>query len=84
MNLTTMDTKQQLKVILAAEYTSMSAVARMLTEKTGRKWYSQTIFTKLKKGTMRHEELKQIYDILGYDIIIQKRPGQKLGEIHNA
>ncbi len=84
MNLTEMSTKQQLKVILAAEHMSVAALARLLSDKTSKKWHPESLFTKLRNNTFRHEELKQIYDILGYDIIIQKRKGQKPGEIHNA
>lgn len=67
------DSKQQLKVILALENLSLSSLARLLTEKTGKKWYQQTLFTKLKNGNLRYDEMKLICDLLGYEIVVKKR-----------
>lgn len=63
-----MSVRTDIKTLLAENDTSMTELARLLSEKTG-KYYSQSnISQKLMRKTLKYEEAKIIGELLGYEL----------------
>ena len=63
-----MSIRTDVKTILAENDVSITRLAEMMSEKTG-KYYSQSnISQKLMRGTLKFEEAKIIGELLGYQL----------------
>ncbi len=64
---------QLIKYLLNKEYMLQKDLSDRLNEKTGKTTKPGNFSAKLKREYLTYRELRQICDILGYDLIIQKR-----------
>ena len=65
--------KEQLKVLLVQENIMLKELAVMISEKTGKKYTSNSLSQKLRRGTLSYNETLIIADILGYEIEFNKK-----------
>ena len=71
-----MNIRNEIKAHIAQEGTTMSEVVRTLAVVHGWSASVPNLSDKLKRGTLRYNEAIELADILGYDIIWQKRGGR--------
>ena len=62
-----------IKSIIVLEGTTMRDVAEMLHLKYGRSDSVSNLSGKLSRSSLRYDEAMEIADVLGYDIVWQKR-----------
>ena len=67
-----MNSKEQIKVIIAREGLTAKRLADMLTVKTGKKYTQSSINNKIFLSSFRYDEVKTIVEMLGYKIKIEK------------
>lgn len=67
-----MNSKEQIKVIIAREGLTAKRLADMLTEKTGKKYTQSSINNKIFLSSFRYDEVKTVVEMLGYKIKIEK------------
>ncbi len=67
-----MNSKEQIKVIIAREGLTAKRLAEMLTQKTGKKYTQSSINNKIFLSSFRYDEVKAIVEMLGYKIKIEK------------
>ena len=65
--------KEEIRSIMVREGQSTVSAVKLLNAKYGREDGSQNLSNKLSKGTIRYSEVKEIADILGYDLVWVKR-----------
>lgn len=63
-----MNLKKYIKSFLLYEDMTMTDLAKLLSEKTGKEYSRQGLYHKLVRETLRYSEAKDIFDILGYDL----------------
>lgn len=68
-----MSVKTRIKSLLANEDIKIKELAELLSKKRGQTVLPNTISQKLLKENMKFNEVEDILDVLGYDIIFQKR-----------
>ena len=68
-----MTVREDIKSILAKESCTITEMAQKMTEKTGKKYSVKTLSQKLTNSTLRYDEFKTITDILGYEIILNRK-----------
>ena len=68
-----MNTRNEIKAILAREGVTMSALVRQLSERCGWSNSVSNLSTKLRRGSLRYSEAMQLADALGCDIVWQHR-----------
>lgn len=64
---------EALKSTLAYEATTMTKVAKLLKENKNRNLSMNNLSRKLRTKTIKYEEVRDILDVLGYDIKFVKR-----------
>ena len=64
---------EELKSTLAYEATTMTKVAKLLKENKNRDLSMNNVSRKLRTKTIKYEEVRDILDVLGYDIKFVKR-----------
>lgn len=64
---------EELKSTLAYEATTMTKVAKLLKENKNRNLSMNNLSRKLRTKTIKYEEVRDILDVLGYDIKFVKR-----------
>ena len=64
---------EELKSTLAYEATMMTKVAKLLKENKNRNLSMNNLSRKLRTKTIKYEEVRDILDVLGYDIKFVKR-----------
>jgi len=64
---------QLVKFLLTKEYMLQKDLSEKLNEKNGKTTKQSNFSCKLKREHLTWKELKQICDILGYDLLIKKR-----------
>ncbi len=67
------DDFQLVKFLLNREYVLQKTLNEKLNEKLGKNTKASAFSCKLKRQHLTFKELKLICDILGYDLIVQKR-----------
>ncbi len=67
-----MSIREDLKSILAQEAITMKKLTELLTER-GKKISYKSLSNKLKNKTIKFEEIRYIFDVLGYEIIYKKK-----------
>ena len=68
-----MDIRNDIKYILAKEALTLTDLAKLMTEKTGKKYTVNSISGKLIRKSITLKETLEIFDIIGYDLIPKKR-----------
>ena len=63
-----MDIRNELKSIIAKNGTTLKKVCEKLTETTGNKYIGNNITNKLRRKTIKFEEVQEMLDVLGYHI----------------
>ena len=64
---------QLVKYLLNKEYMLQKDLSDKLNERTGKETKPANFSAKLKREYLTYRELRQICDILGYDLIIEKK-----------
>ena len=64
---------EELKSTFAYEATTMTKVAKLLKENKNRNLSMNNLSRKLRTKTIKYEEVRDILDVLGYDIKFVKR-----------
>ena len=67
-----MTIKEDIKSLLAKESYTITNIAEKLTQKMGKKYTVKTLSQKLTNGTLRYDEYKNIIEILGYKINLER------------
>lgn len=68
-----MDIRNDIKYILSKEALTLTSLAELMTEKTGKKYTVNSISGKLIRESITLKEAFEILDIAGYDLVPQKR-----------
>lgn len=68
-----MDIKKQIKVLIAMEGKTMTEIACQIYNKDNKRAALNNLSQKFRNETVKYKEIKQIADILGYDIKFEKR-----------
>lgn len=68
-----MSIRKQIKNILTNEDLTIKELAEKLSDKRQKVINPDSISQKLLRGSIKHAEVEEILDLLGYDIIFQKR-----------
>lgn len=63
-----MDIRNELKSLIAKNGTTLKKVCEQLTLKTGKSYIGNNITNKLRRNTIKFEEVQNILDTLGYHI----------------
>lgn len=62
------EAKEQIKSLLAIRGMSITALAKKLTDCTGKKYTLASLLAKFKRGTLSYNEVLTICEILDYEI----------------
>lgn len=68
-----MDTRQQLKMLLVAQDITMTELCKRMSKILGKEYSIHNISGKLKRDTIKYSEIKLLYDILGYELVVRKK-----------
>ena len=68
-----MTVREDLKILIIKENITLTAVAKILSEKLNKNISADNLSQKLRKGTLRYNDVKIIADALGYEIKFEKR-----------
>lgn len=68
-----MDIRNDIKYILSKEALTLTELAKLMTEKTGKKYTVNSISGKLIRESITLKETLEIFDIIGYDLEPKKR-----------
>lgn len=63
-----MDVKNEIKSLIAKRGMTLKQVCKILSEKTGKIYSGNNITNKLRRKTIKFEEVQMIFEILGYKI----------------
>ena len=64
--------REDVKILLVKENMTLIALSEILSKKLGQKITADGISQKLRKGTMKYTEVKEIAEALGYKILFEK------------
>ncbi len=67
-----MTVKETIKILLAKENITLTELAKKLSEKSKKNIKMDSLSQKLRKGTMKYEEVELLASILGYKINFEK------------
>ena len=67
-----MGSKQEVKTIIAREGLTVEKLAKLLTEKTGKRYTQQSLQHKISLSSLRYDEVELIAEIFNYKIYIEK------------
>lgn len=68
-----LSSKEQVKIIIAREAVTAQKLADALTQRTGKRYTRQSIAHKIFSSSFDYDEVKNIADIYGYEILINKK-----------
>jgi transposase len=68
-----MSSQEQIKIMMLKERLTAKQLASILAEKTGKHYTHQSLLHKISLSSLRYDEMETIADILGYEIIINKK-----------
>jgi len=63
-----MSVRTDIKTLLAENDISITKLAKMISEKTGKHYSQSNISQKLMRNTLKYEEAKLIGELLGYEL----------------
>lgn len=72
VNINIMNTRENIKSLLALENITLTEIAKEMTKRTGRSYSMHNLSQKLSRKTIKFEEVILIMDILGYKIKFEK------------
>jgi hypothetical protein len=67
-----MPVKETIKILLAKENITLTELAKKLSKETNKTVKMDSLSQKLRKGTMKYEEVELLAKILDYQIIFEK------------
>ena len=67
-----MSVSEDLKILLLKEKTTITELAKLATEKSGKNYTVFGISQKLARNSMKYDEIKFLASILGYNIKFEK------------
>ena len=68
-----MEIRNEIKACIVREGMTMSEVVERLADEYGWSRSVPNLSGKLRRGSLRYSEAKELADVLGYDIVWQKR-----------
>ena len=68
-----MSIKTKIKSLLASEDVKINELAKLLTEKSKKEILPNTISKKINRASIRFSVVKEILDVLGYEIVFKKK-----------
>ena len=68
-----MDFRNQIRSYIMREGVTMTSIVELLAQKHGWSRSGSNLSAKLSRGTLKYREAVELADILGYDIIWEKR-----------
>lgn len=68
-----MNTKQQIKHLLVMNDMTMTELCKRMSEKLGKPYSIYNISGKLNRDTIKYSEIKMLYNILGYELVLRKK-----------
>ncbi|MBR1425278.1 hypothetical protein IJ579_06925 [bacterium] len=68
-----MDTKQQIKHLLLMRDMTMTELCRQMSKRLGKPYTIHNISGKLYRDTIKYSEIKLLYDILGFELVLKKK-----------
>ena len=68
-----MSIKKRLKTVLVEEDIKLKELAALLAEKRNAKVLPNAISQKINRESIKFNEVEEILDLIGYDVIFQKR-----------
>lgn len=68
-----METKQQLKHLLILADMTMTDLCKKMSERLGKPYTIYNISGKLNRDTIKYSEIKMLYDILGYELVVKRK-----------
>ncbi len=63
-----MDIKSEIKVVIARRGTTLKKVCEQLSIRTGKYYSYNNISNKMARGTIKFNEVQEIFNILGYEL----------------
>lgn len=63
-----MELRNELKALIAQNGATLKRVCEILSQKTGESYVGNNITNKLRRKTIKFEEVQEILDVLGYHI----------------
>lgn len=63
-----MDVKNEIKSLIAKRGMTLKQVCQIMSEKTGKSYSGNNITNKLRRKTIKFEEVQLIFEILGYKL----------------
>ncbi|MBQ8460474.1 LLM class flavin-dependent oxidoreductase [bacterium] len=70
-----MGSNEDLRILLVKEKMTITELAQLATEKSGKNYTVYGISQKLVRGSMKYDELKFLAEVLGYKINFEKISG---------
>lgn len=67
-----MTVREDLKILLIKENITLTAVAKILSDELNKNISADNLSQKLRKGTLRYNDVKTIAEALGYEIRFEK------------
>lgn len=67
-----MDIKEDIKILMVKENITLVDLARKLSLKYNKKFTADGLSKKLRNGTMQYNEAMKIFEVLGYEIVLNK------------
>lgn len=68
-----MNTKQQIKHLLVQNEITMTELCKKMSERLQKPYTIHNISGKLNRDTIKYSEIKLLYDILGYELVLRKK-----------
>jgi len=68
-----MSSREELRILIMREALTVQKLADLLQEKTGKKYTQRSLQNKISLSSLNFDEMETIADLLGYEIIIQKK-----------
>ena len=68
-----LDANTQVRDIIKKRCVTITKLAKLMTEKTGKKMSQQNLSNKLLSGTLHYNEMLVIADILGFKIQVEEK-----------
>ena len=68
-----LDANTQVRVFFVKRCVTITKLAKLMTEKTGKKMSQQNLSNKLLSGTLHYNEMLVIADILGFKIQVEEK-----------
>ncbi len=68
-----LDANTQIRTFLTIKGSNITKLAKLLSERTGKKYTRQNLSNRLRAGTIRYDEMLVIANILGFKITIEEK-----------